>query len=251
MLWLGAAGCASTPASLRPATYRVLQTHCESCDLDALALRLSGPEARDCGKVLAPEASSERLDVAACAQRSQDDGRPFRAQMALPGVDSSLRVAFARGTDGGLAMLWYDSDATGSGGTCRARVWRTPCARLRPNPRDPSVLVCEPLGEREDLCSEPDTRTQTWTDARDAGHLACESTRNRDLACEQRVTRGDPVAYQHCGPSRVAAWRCQPIAEPVNAFAPGSVLSCEPEGPGEALFCKGGQQKPQASTPAP
>lgn len=242
-LLLSAAGCARGP---RPATYRVLETHCERCDPSHLARELAGPEAVDCGHAKEPgkAGSAERLKVSECAQLAQLQGRPFRAQMTLPGVDSTVRVTFARASDGALSMLWYDSDVSGSGRECQAQVWRTRCARLRPDSRDATLLACDPLGDREDFCSEAATRQQTWSGSREAARLTCTPTTNRQVVCEQRVTSGDPVPYQACAPSRVPAWLCEPGNAPVDAFAPGSTLECEQQRSTEPLYCTGGTRRP-------
>ncbi|MCP3138110.1 hypothetical protein [Pyxidicoccus xibeiensis] len=234
------AGCAG---SARPAsTYRVLRTECERCDLEALTRALSGPEARDCGRAMDPSdaGARARLDLSACVQEAQLQGRPFHATYALAGADAGLKATLARGPDGTLTLLWYDPDADGRGPTCGARIWRTPCARIRPDAQDGTLLACEPQGPREDACSEPATRRQEQEGPLDAAFLACEPTRNRDVSCEERVTGGDAIRYKHCGPTRVPAWRCTATPERRATFAPGSDLSCTPE-PGAALLCKGGQ----------
>jgi len=243
LLLLSAAGCARGP---RPASYRVLETHCERCDPSQLALELVGAEAIDCGHAKEPgkAGSAERLRVSECAQLAQLQGRPFRAQMTLPGMDSTVVVTFARARDGALSMLWYDSDVSGSGRECQAQVWRTRCARLRPDSRDATLLACEPLGDREDFCSEAATRQQTWTDSREATRLACTPTMNRQVVCEPRVTSGDPVPYQACAPARVPAWLCEPGGGQAEMFAPGSSLDCEQQGSLEPLYCTGGTRLP-------
>lgn len=240
---LSAAGCARAP---RPATYRVLETHCERCEPSQLARGLAGAEAIDCGhaKESGKSGSAERLKVSECAQLAQLQGRPFRAQMTLPGVDSTVVVTFARAPDGALSMLWYDSDVSGSDRPCQAQVWRTRCARLRPDARDATLLACDPLGDREDFCSEARTSKQTWTDPRDAGSLACKPTTNRQVVCEPRVTSGDPVPYQACAPSRVPAWLCEPEGGKAELFAPGSTLDCEQQSTLEPLYCTGGTRRP-------
>ncbi len=243
LLLLSAAGCARGP---RPATYRVLETRCEPCEPGTLALALAGPESLDCGHAKEPgkAGSAERLEVSECAQLAQLQGRPFRARMTLPGVDSTVVVTFARAPDGALSMLWYDSDVSGSARECQAQVWRTRCSRLRPDSRDATLLACDPLGDREDFCSEAATRQQDWTGPRDAARLACKPTTNRQVVCEPRVTSGDPVPYQACAPSRVPAWLCEPDGGSGELFAPGSSLDCEPQGALAPLYCTGGTRRP-------
>jgi hypothetical protein len=214
--------------------------------LRRLAVGLAGPEALDCGWAQRPgeAGNAERLKVSDCVQQALMQGRPFHGRMTLPGIDSTVVVGFTRAPDGALYMLWYDSDTSGADETCRARVWRTRCARLRPDLRDATRLSCDPLGEREDFCSESDTRRQVPTEPRAASGLACTPTSNRQVVCEQRVTSGDAVPYQACGPSRVPAWLCTPRAEPVDLFPPGASLECVPRGDDKPLYCTGGAARP-------
>jgi hypothetical protein len=236
LLLAAAAGCA--PRLAAHATYRVRETRCEACALPAQLERQLPAGSQDCGftRQTGEEGAAARLALSECVQLAQQQRRPFHARMTLPGAEGGGEVAFLGSAEGRTAMVWTDRGGEACGGT----VWRTGCARLRPHLQDATFLVCDPEGERQPLCAEPSTRHEAWTAEADAAGLSCESTPNRALVCEERITGGEPVAYKACAPSRAPAWRCTRGADAAAPFAARVRLQCEPLPGGAGLYCTEG-----------
>ncbi|WP_257449361.1 hypothetical protein [Archangium lipolyticum] len=202
-----------------PATVRYIDLQCERCSLEELVRREAEPSAVDCGWARKRE---EWRAVSECVLKADAEGRPFRAIMWLPGIDSEITAGYIRKADGTRMELWSDSDGSGGGRSCAASVSRTSCARLLQNPKEPWLLTCDAPGERVSLCREGATRRVEIGPARDATDVSCDPKEfgDRDFYCE----RGE-------GPGNVPA---------------GTSLVCLPGESGKSLTCaiSSGEENP-------
>ena len=76
----------------------------------------------------------------------------------MQGIDSFIVEAFARGKDGQLVRVHYDSDVTGAACPCSSIVRRLPClSALRTHPEEPDALRCDVEWTSKEglVCEEP------------------------------------------------------------------------------------------------
>lgn len=203
-------------APSRPSTFRVVRDRCEPCRVEALAARLSGAGAEDCGWA---RADVDRPRLQACVLSAVQAGRPFRALATLPGIDSIVVAGYVRSPAGELAQLWYDSDPGGGSGRCRGTVMRTICDRLVADPKGNGKLLCEGRGEHTLLCGEQSVREERGGE-QDASLLAC-----------------NPLPR----PGKRGA--CLRLAEPGGNVPGGQRLTCVPlsSAAPNFLMCRGGE----------
>lgn len=85
----------------------------------------AGRDARDCGLVPLP---SSRAAAVSCANAALGDNRPFSVIFQVQGIDSTVYYALARGADGRVEQLTWDSDVSGGSSLmARRRISRDPC----------------------------------------------------------------------------------------------------------------------------
>jgi len=114
---------------------------CHQCSIDALATKLAGPGAANCGWSRNDEM---RPSLNQCALDAAAKGQPFLAIESLQGIDSFIIQAFVREPDGKLVQLWYDSDASGANCPCSAFVRKLACnSSLKNKSDEPDVLTCD------------------------------------------------------------------------------------------------------------
>ncbi len=136
----------------------------------------------DCGWA---HEEAQRETAVACARKAEAAGKPFHVGFDLAGIDSTIRAAFVRRTDGSLSRLWYDSDPAGGGRKCAAVVSQRPCTSLRPDPEEPTTLTCEPAGTGHTVCNEAFSPDRSWGPPRDASELRCEPDYD-ELVCVRK-----------------------------------------------------------------
>jgi hypothetical protein len=124
---------------------------CERCDLREYALARGGPDAADCGWA---HRESERAAMVACALEHDAAAKPFVAIESLPGIDSFIVLAFARGPSRELEQLWYDSDRSGRNCACSANISLRVCNSPVATDKHGDVLVCRKPDDWERLCNE-------------------------------------------------------------------------------------------------
>jgi hypothetical protein len=208
---LGAA-CAGIPRTPPTVRYAV-QEPCTVCDIEVSARRLAGGQALDCGRAFVGD-EAPFAQVQECARGAAAEGRPFLAILLLQGIDSSIIQGLVRAPDGTLSELWYDSDGTGSGMACNARISQRPCRRLMPHPEEPSRLTCERSGPRTTMCRE---REFTLGPPEDASTLEC-------LWEVSMLSAG--------------AYLCYRVPSGKGNVPPGTALACQPDGDRDFLCSK-------------
>ena len=121
------------------------------CELAAELTALAGPDAVDCGLV------ANGGDPAAaynCALAAFTSGKSFHVTFEQFGVDSVLRRAIARGADGVVRLLFYDSCPIGCGDGSH-NIDQVECVQpFVLSSRSADVLACKSSANPQHVCGK-------------------------------------------------------------------------------------------------
>ena len=119
------------------------------CSVDAIALRLAGPTALQCGTFNIGAMRDQRLsDGVDCALSSQAGNRPFSMKIVVMGVDTGTGYFFVRDQSGNSTQL-----SQGYSNLLSFGVLSRPCAGFARDGQ-PLSIGCVPSGNESQLCPE-------------------------------------------------------------------------------------------------
>ena len=134
----------------------VLLPGCRKCELDPEMASDVGPTARNCG-ALTLNAGADQLSVAeSCAVQAEAENAPFTLASDVRGVDSHVRVGFARDTQGRSWEYAYDGNTHGGGGDGNPELSRVSCEAITSGCNESGgagpCLTCVKPGPSQVLC---------------------------------------------------------------------------------------------------